>query len=108
MKYIIPIVIILTACSYQEHASYGVLPNTIRAGGTTINYDPQSTLTNVAEITSELNKEDGMVFSQSLAWYGTESEFGFDRIHSKTARQLVNIVNCLKVTDQKSKPLCFR
>lgn len=100
--------IILSACSYHEHESYEVLPNSIRAGGTAINYDHQSTLINIAEITSELGEKDGVVFNKALAWYGTESDFGFDRIHTKTARQLVNIVNCLKVTDKESKPLCFQ
>jgi hypothetical protein len=99
---------IMSACSYQEHEPYDVLPNSIRAGGTTINYDSQSSLTNISEITSELGEKDGAIFNESLSWYGTESDFGFDRIHSKTARQLVNIVNCLKVTDKENKPLCFQ
>lgn len=108
MKYILVIMIFLSACTEYDHESYQVLLNSIPAGGPTINYDPESTLTNIEKITSELSKNESDIFNESLGWYGTESDFDFNYIHGKTAMQLVNIVNCLKVTKNDDKPLCFK
>ena len=108
MKYILPILVVLTSCSSHEQETYEVFPNSIQAGGIAIDYDPESSLTNISKISSELGEKEADIFNKSLAWYGTESDFGFDKIHSKTARQLVNIVNCLKVTEPKSQVKCFQ
>lgn len=108
MKYILPIIVLLASCSSHDQESDEIFPNTIPAGGTAINYDPESSLINIPKISSELGEKEDFIFSKSLAWYGTESDFGFDKIHSKTARQLVNIVNCLKVTEQNSQLKCFQ
>lgn len=108
MKYILPLVLVLTACSEHDSPSYDVLLNPIKGGGVVINYDPNSSLENIAEIVSTLNEQEANIFNSSLSWYATESEFGFEHIHLKTARQLVNIVNCLKVTDKESDSFCFQ
>ena len=98
MKYLLATLFILTACSENDQESYSVLINPIKAGGAVINFDPDSTFTNIPEITESLSEREGEIFNKSLAWYGVESDFELERLHSKTARQLVNIVNCLKVT----------
>ena len=108
MRYILPLLFVITACSEHESSSYGVLLNPIQAGGIVINYDPNSSLENIPKIISILNEQEADIFNRSLTWYATETEFGFEYIHLKTARQLVNIVNCLKVTDKESDSLCFQ
>jgi len=98
---------LLIACSPEERPSYATYENNIPDGGIKINYDPETSLTNISEIQQQLNKNDEQVFISSLTWYGTESEFGFDYIHDKTAKELVDIVNCLKTTQPNLQQSCF-
>jgi hypothetical protein len=99
--------LVFSSCSIEEYASYEQFQNNIPPDGIRINYDPDSSLTNIEEINSELKGDDKDVFTKSLAWFGTESEYGFEMIHGKTARELVNIVNCLKKTSPKEKSKCI-
>lgn len=94
-------------CSLEERPSYEPLQNSIPSDGIAINYDPNSSLTNITEIQSQLSEADEKVFTASLSWFGTESDVGFDRIHGKTAKQLVDIVNCLKTTAPDQQATCL-
>jgi len=107
---ILPILIIalLLGCAPDEHPSYKPIQNSLPSGGLTINYDPNNSLTNVPEIQALLNENDLEIFTKSLSWYGTESNFGFDKIHNKNARELVDIVNCLKVSAADAQNKCFK
>ncbi len=96
----------LFACSGKERPSYNPVTNNIPQGGITINYDPASTLTNIDEINSELSDDNRDIFSNSLAWYGTEATFGFDAIHGKSASELIDIVNCLKTSHTDTQYKC--
>ena len=98
---------LLAACTYEEKISYKPLINNIPQGGEQIDYDPDSSLTNIQRIVSKLDKKNKQVFEESLSWYGTEAEFGFQYIHGKTAYELVNILNCLKITKPNDQKKCF-
>lgn len=97
----------LIGCSSDEHPSYEPIQNSLPPGGPSINYDPDTSLSNIPEIERSLNDKDVEIFSKSLSWYGTESNFGFDHIHNINAKQLVDIVNCLKTTDKEHQGKCF-
>lgn len=110
MKKILTIIFVtlLLGCSQDEHPSYKPIENNLPSGGPSINYDPNSSLTNISDIESFLNEKDATVFARSLSWYGTESNFGFEYIHNKTAKELVDIVNCLKISDPNNQKECFK
>lgn len=99
--------LLLISCSSDEQPSYKPLQNNLPSGGPLINYDPDVSLTNIAEIEEFLDEDDEETFNKSLSWYGTESEFGFENIHNKSAKQLVDIVNCLKVNEPGKQEKCF-
>lgn len=107
-KYLILIVIAsLVGCSGDEHPSYDQIKNTIPIGGETIIYNPDTSLEKITAIQQQLTGDNRKAFDSSLSWYGTESAYGLDKIHNKTAHQLVTIVNCLKVTPRKKQDTCF-
>jgi hypothetical protein len=106
-SFIILLPLIFIGCSFEERPSYQAYQNNIPAGGIGINYDPNSSLTNITEIQSQLSEADEKVFTASLSWFGSESDVGFDRIHGKTAKQLVDIVNCLKTTEPDQQSACL-
>lgn len=95
-------------CSSDEHPSYEIIHNSLKSGGPTINYDPNSSLTNISEIQEYLSEIDELKFTKSLAWYGTESNFGFEKIHNRNAKELVDIVNCLKTNSKNEQEKCFK
>lgn len=107
---ILPVIVIalIAGCSPDEHPSYEPIENNLKPGGPTINYDPSSSLTNVSEIQDYLNENDSTIFTKSLSWYGTESNFGFNKIHNKNAKELVDIVNCLKINPSNTQDKCFK
>jgi len=109
MKKIISLILVLivSGCSYDEHPSYKPISNSLPDGGPTINYDPNTSLTNIPEIESYLGEKNAEIFNKSLSWYGTESNYGFEYIHNKNAKQLVDIVNCLKSSTPKDNNKCI-
>jgi len=109
MKYLITFIFIsvLIGCSGDSFPSYAPLENTLPESGLKIDYNPSGSLTNVQEIQNQLNDKDSEIFIKSLSWYGTESNFGFDYIHGKTAKELVDIVNCLKTNSPEKQKACF-
>ncbi len=90
------IILLNISCSTDEHPSYETLSNNITNENLTISFDSDKGLTNIAEIMKSLPDEQKIVFTQSLSWYGTESEFSLEKLHDKNAKELVDIVNCLK------------
>ena len=100
--------IFIAACYEEERPSYDVVENLLPKGGPTIKYSPENSLENVEELRSFLNKESVKIFDDSLSWYGTESSYGLDRIHGKTAKQIVNTVNCLKSTTKDQRSTCLK
>lgn len=106
--FIILFAVFSLGCSSDEHPNYEIIHNSIKSGGPTINYDPESSLTNIPEIQEYLGENDELIFTESLAWYGTESNFGFDKIHNKNAKELVDIVNCLKTNAVNEQEKCFK
>ena len=109
MKKIILIIMftIIHGCSTDEHPSYETIHNNLKSGGPTIVYDPNSSLTNISEIQNYLNEKDAEIFTKSLSWYGTESSYGLGKIHNKSAKELVAIVNCLKSSNLTEQDKCF-
>lgn len=101
------LVTLVIGCSTDEHPSYKAIQNTLQSGGPPINYDPNSSLTNISEIQEYLSKKDSEIFTESLSWYGTESNYGLNKIHIKNAKELVDIVNCLKTSIASEQDKCF-
>ncbi|KAA5607204.1 hypothetical protein F1188_00070 [Roseospira marina] len=73
-----------------------MLNNTVPAGGPTLQVDPTTGPANIAQLTAGFSEAEAAVVEQSLAWYGTESRFALSRLQGSTARDLVDVVNCLK------------
>lgn len=94
-------------CSLEERPSPNVLENTLPEGGPTVEYDPATSFTNIDQVTTNLNAPNAEKFNASLGWYGTESSFGLMKLDGKTAREVVDIVNCLKKADKEQQPACF-
>lgn len=94
-------------CSLEEHPSQTVLENTLPEGGPTVEYDPATSFTNIDQVTMNLNALNTEKFNASLGWYGTESSFGLVKLDGKTAREVVDIVNCLKKAEKEQQSACF-
>ncbi|OMH39406.1 hypothetical protein [Motiliproteus sp. MSK22-1] len=100
--------ILIVGCELKQRPSYAPLENTLPPGGPTIQYDPDSSFKNIDKISATLSDEDSKKFGRSLGWYGTESDFSLEKIDGKTARQSVEIVNCLKQAETKEQQAgCF-
>lgn len=110
MKYIITFLFVLfaTSCSQEQHPSYEPITNNLPPDGKTIVYDPDSSFTNIEAISRELSVEQAQTFNKSLEWYGTEASLGLDRLHGRTAKETVDIVNCLKVTKPDNAENCLK
>lgn len=96
-------------CELEERSSYAPIANTLPEGGATLEYDPnKNSLKNVDAVRASLGGDDAQKFDSSLSWYGTESDFGLEKTSGKTARQLIDIVNCLKQSPTKDQQeACF-
>lgn len=101
------LIALVISCSADEHPSYKVIQNDLQSGGPIIKYDPNSSLTNISDIQEYLSKKDSEIFTESLSWYGTESNHGLNKIHNKSAKELVDIVNCLKTSIVSEQDKCF-
>lgn len=100
MNKLLPLLVfvcLILGCQSEQRPSYEVLENTLPEGGAVIHYDPEIGLTNINQVVSTLSPADAEVFNRSLEWYGTESSYGLDRVAGRTANQLVEVVNCLKL-----------
>ncbi|WKD49694.1 hypothetical protein [Microbulbifer spongiae] len=109
-RYILSALIVFTlfACGLEERPSYKIYVNTLPEQGPVLQYDPESGLTNLAQVKAGLQERDLDKFNRSLDWYGTESHFGIERIDGKTARELVDLVNCLKKNEPNQQgATCF-
>lgn len=102
------IIFVLFACSLEERPSYKAYENTLPEQGATLQYDPEDGLTNLDRVKAGLQEGDLTKFNRSLEWYGTESHFGLEKIGGKTARELVDVVNCLKQNEPNQQgAACF-
>jgi len=99
---------LVLGCSQDEHPSYESIENILKSGGPTINYGPNSSYTNIAEVQNSLGEKESEIFTKSLSWYGTESNFNLDRMHNRSAKELVDIVNCLKTSETNVQEECFK
>lgn len=111
MKYIaLALLLLVTAvgCSMEEHPSQTLIENNLPVGGPQIKYDPESSFINIDQVTENLNASHSEKFKASLGWYGTESTFGLEKLHGKTAKEVVDIVNCLKKSEKvEQQSACF-
>ncbi|NNG01443.1 MAG: hypothetical protein HKM93_18790 [Desulfobacteraceae bacterium] len=99
---------LIIGCSQDEHQSYVPIDNILKPGGPAINYDPNSSYTNIDEIQKSLSDKESEIFNKSLSWYGTESIFKLERMHNKSAKEVVDIVNCLKISELSNQEKCFK
>ncbi len=84
--------------------------NTLPTGGVVAKYTADHGFFNIEKMKKYLDKENKIIFEDSLSWYATESEFPVTKINGKTTKEIVDIVNCLKTNSSKSikeKEICF-
>lgn len=105
---VLTIMFLALGCSGDNFPSYEPINNTLPNSGIKINYDENSSLTNIQEIQEQFDSKNSEVFMKSLTWYGTEANYGFNYIHGKTAKELVDIVNCLKTSNISKQEKCFK
>lgn len=102
------VLILLTACDIQEkRPSYRPLKNSVPSGGLLIQWNKEQGLLNIDDIEASLSDEDRQVFSQSLGWYATESDYGFEHLAGKSARQAIDTINCLKAALPENQQNCL-
>ncbi|MEJ2691755.1 MAG: hypothetical protein P8166_01575 [Candidatus Thiodiazotropha sp.] len=100
--------VLLTACDIQEkRPSYRPLKNSVSSGDLLIQWSKEQGLLNIDDIEARLSDEDRQVFSQSLEWYATESDYGVERLAGKSAKQAVDAINCLKVALPENPQSCM-
>jgi hypothetical protein len=101
-------VLVVSACDVQEsRPPYEPLQNIIPAGGRLIEWDDERKQLNIEEVKAGLDDKSRAVFSDSMDWYATESDFGFDSLNGKTASEAVDTVNCLKASAPDSQQGCM-
>ncbi|MCP4340785.1 MAG: hypothetical protein GY799_18325 [Desulfobulbaceae bacterium] len=99
--------LMLAACEIEEsRPSYNPIENTLPKGGELIKWSQDQGLLNISNVEENLNNENRKIFSKSLEWYATESDLGFEHLSGKTAKQTVDITNCLKTTTPESQKNC--
>ncbi|MBM7074362.1 hypothetical protein JQC92_20435 [Shewanella sp. 202IG2-18] len=106
--------ILFVGCSAQQSNIYEKLnqsyTNILPVYGTRSEYTPTDGFINLEVMESELNTESEIIFKESVSWYATESDFPFTKLNNKTAKEIVDIVNCLKKKKQsntKERSVCF-
>jgi len=100
--------IVIPACDMEDpRPDYDPMTNNIPEGGELIEWHTEQGLLNIADIEKDLGIKNRETFSQSIGWYATESNVGFDRLSGKTARQAVDMINCLKTTVLKNQKKCL-
>jgi len=98
----------LYACSSEEsRPKYDPFKNTLVEGGETIKWNKNQGLVNIDNVEKMFYPKDKKIFSASLEWYATESNYSFNKLSEKTAKQTVDIINCLKSTDLNKQDNCF-
>lgn len=101
-------VLFVSACDVQEsRSSYESLQNIVPAGGGLIEWNDERKRLNIEEVKAGLDDKSRAVFSDSMDWYATESDFGFESLNGKTASEAVDTVNCLKVSAPDSQQGCM-
>jgi hypothetical protein len=101
-------VLVVSACDVQEsRPSYEPLQNIVPAGGMLIGWDNGRKQLNIEEVKAGLDGKSRAVFSDSMDWYATESDFGFESLIGKTASEAVDAINCLKVSAPDSQRGCM-
>ena len=104
----IAVLFLVAACDVQEsRPSYEPLQNTVPAGGRLIEWDSERKKLNIEEVKAGLDDKSRAVFSDSMNWYATESDFDFESLYGKTAREAVDAINCLKGSAPESQRGCM-
>ena len=104
----IAVLVVAAACDVQEsRPSYKPLQNIVPAGGGLIEWDDERKQLNIEEVKAGLDGKSRAVFSDSMDWYATESDFGFESLYGKTASEAVDAINCLKVSAPESQRSCM-
>lgn len=103
--YLLPIilVILLSSCGIkEERPNYNIINNTIPASDLRILWNNNG-FVNQENIVNSLNSHDQEIFLQSLSWISTESNINLVLLHEKSAKELVDIANCLKSSKDERK-----
>jgi hypothetical protein len=102
------VLVVLTACDIEEsRPDYSPIQNTLPAGGMLIDWDEENVHLNIEDVMKGLDEKSKAVFSKSIDWFATESEMGFEYLDGKTAKQAVDIINCLKKAPPDKQKGCL-
>ena len=104
---IIMVILATMGCSVKEsRPTYGILENNVPTDSIRIEWNIDGGLVNINNIEKSLSPESKATFSRSLGWYGTEGQHSLEKLNGLTAKQLVDVVNCLKSKPKKGMQ-CF-
>ena len=93
------------SCSQdEERPNYNVIENTIPNSSLTLKWSQSNGFENQNKVLKSLNRNNKKIFSQSLSWISTESNIKLEILNGKSAKQFVDLVNCLKTN--KSESIC--
>ncbi len=114
IKRLLPVVlasvlVLLAACDIEEsRPDPAPIQNILPAGGRLIEWNPTTAQLNIEEVKAGLEAESGEVFTKSMDWYATESDLGFEYLKGKTAKQVVDMINCLKEAPPDGQKGCVQ
>lgn len=104
---VISLFLISPACQTKEsRPPYDSFENTLSMGGETIQWSRNDGFLNIVTIENNLSGKNLFIFSKSLEWYATESDLNPEYLSGKTAKQVVDIVNCIKKNEPESQRSC--
>ncbi len=110
---IVPFLIVIlsvfvgTSCKIEEsRPTYDPISNDLPSEGTLIKWDQKDGFTNMKEVENSLNSKHRVKFNNSMSWLATESDLNLSLLSGKTARETVDIANCLKTSNPNTANKC--
>lgn len=82
----------------MTHASYEPITSDIAGGGPRLEVNADGEPVNMQTLIASLDEAGADTFNQSLSWFGTESQLPLTSLDGKTAKEVVDLVNCLKAS----------
>jgi hypothetical protein len=86
----------------------GPLQNTLPIGGKLLEQNKESGLLNIDDVEGNLDERSLDIFRKSLEWYAAETDLGLEHFIGMTARQSVDLVNCIKTSPPESQDGCLQ
>ncbi len=98
------LMVFIFSCSVnEERPNYNIIENTIPNSNLVIKWSKSLGFENQNKILSSLGEKDREKFSQSFSWVSTESNIKLATLNGKSAKEFVDLVNCLKSSKLESE-----